>query len=98
VALGGIVKCRRGKTAAVQKAADAGWLAYLVAMPIGGTPPDGLVELDSLIQILMEAGAHNTLGLTLGGSAADVSLAANEVATVPTNGQPSLALTWQEVA
>jgi hypothetical protein len=93
VALGGIVKCRRGKTAAVQKAADAGWLAYLVAMPIGGTPPDGLVELDSLIQILMEAGAHNTLGLTLGGSAADVSLAANEVATVPTNGQPSLALT-----
>lgn len=98
IALGGIVQCRRGTTAAVKVAADAGWLAYLAAMPIGGSPPDGLVEIDGLIQVLMDAGAHNTSSLTLGGSAADLSLDADEVATIPANGQPSLAFTWQEVA
>jgi hypothetical protein len=98
IALGGIVQCRRGTTAAVQKAADAGWLAYLAAMPIGGTPPDGLVELDGLIQVLMDAGAHNTSSLTLAGAAADVALAANEIATIPNDGQPSLSLTWQEIS
>ena len=98
VALGGTVQCRRGTTASVQDAADAAWIAYLAAMLIGGSPPDGLVEIAALTQILKDAGAYNVASLTLGGSATDVSLDADEVATVPSGGLPSDALTWQEVA
>jgi uncharacterized phage protein gp47/JayE len=96
VTLGGSVKCRRGTTAAVKAKADAAWSKYIAAIPIGGTEPEGKVLLVKLEQALMDSGAYNVAGLTLGGSAADVVLAAYECATV--SSAPSLALTWLEVS
>jgi hypothetical protein len=100
VALGGTVKCRRGKTAAVQAKADLAWAQYIASMPIGGSEPEGRVLLAELEQALMDAGAYNVSGLTLGGSADDIVLAAHECATLADDpdGTPSLALTWLEVS
>ena len=100
IPLGGVVKCRRGTTAAVKTAADAGWVAYLASLPIGGAPPQGTVFLARFEQVLMDAGAYNVSGLTIDSSAADVNLAPYECATVAAGGagMPSTALTWQEVS
>ena len=94
----GIVQCHRGTTAAVQKAANAAWTAYIATMPIGGTAPDSLVEVAELETVLMNAGAHNTNSLGFVGSSVgqDIVLAANAVATI--GALPYPALTWQEVA
>ena len=100
VVLGGTVKCRRGTTSAVKAKADLAWAQYLAAMPIGGSEPEGKVLLAELEQALMDAGAYNVSGLTLGGVAEDVVLAAYECATIADDpdGTPSLALDWLEVS
>ena len=96
--LGGTVQCRRGTTAAVKAAADLAWAAYIAGAPIGGEPPDSLIEIARFEQILMDAGAHNVSGLTFGGGAADVVLTAQECATVADPPSTSAGLHWQEVA
>jgi len=96
--LGGTAQCRRGTTAAVKAAADMAWAAYIAGAPIGGEPPDSLIEIARLEQILVDAGAHNVSGLTFGGVAADVVLTAQECATVAYPPSTSADLHWQEVA
>ena len=98
IVLGGTVQCRRGTTAATKAAADLAWAAYIAGAPIGGEPPDDLIEIARLEQILMDAGAHNTSGLTFGGAAADLVLSAYECATVADPPSTSAGLHWQEVA
>jgi hypothetical protein len=96
--LGGTVQCRRGTTAAAKAAADLAWAAYVAGAPIGGEPPDSLIEIARLEQILMDAGAHNVSDPTFGGVAADVVLTAQECATVADPPSTSSGLHWQEVA
>lgn len=102
VAPNGYVSCRRGTTSAVQTAADTAWAAYIAAMPIGGAPPLGLVEVAALIEILKDAGAYNVSSISFTGASpgADLTLAVNEIAVVASGsaGKPSLALIWQEVS
>ena len=105
IAMSGIVVCKRGTTLTVKAAADALWLAYLAALPIGGDMPGHLVRLDLLERYVMGAGAFTVTGLALSGGSSttsdgDIVIAENSLATVATdpNGRPSLALTWQEVA
>jgi hypothetical protein len=102
----GVVQCHRGQTAAVQAAADTAWVAYLAALPIGGSAPGHLVEIAVLTQVLKDAGAYNVsllqffdylLGAPLA-IGADMVLGASEVATLGAAGKPSQGLTWQEVA
>jgi hypothetical protein len=103
VAMSGTVVCKRGSTLAVKAAADANWLAYLAAMPIGGDMPGHLVRLDLLEECVMNAGAFTVTGLALSGAATtsdgDLVIAANSLAVAdPQSGKPSAALTWQEVS
>jgi hypothetical protein len=100
IVLAGSVKCRRGTTAAVKVAADQAWIRYIARVDIGGEDPEGLIKLIELENALHDAGCYTIFGLTLNGSAADVSLSAYQCAAIAAdpNGLPSLALTWLEVA
>ena len=92
----GVATVRRGKTLAVQAAADSAWKAYLASVPIGGDLPNHVVRIGKLWQILMDAGAYDASGLLLNGVEADKSLAANQVPTVAATLTDNL--TWQEVS
>jgi hypothetical protein len=89
---GGVVDVPRASVAAVQQAADLGWLAYLRSLDIGG-----LVVLAELEQAIMDAGAINVSAATLNAVAANVQLGAGEVA-VPADGSSLTAnLSWRPV-
>ena len=100
ISLGGTVKCRRGTIDTIKANANLAWQTYIAGLDLGGEPPDGLVKLLALENILNDAGAYNATGLTLNGSAADVVLTGLQCASVAAwpNGLPSDALTWHEVA
>jgi hypothetical protein len=59
----GTVVAPRGALAQVQAQADLNWLAYLASVDIGGT-----IRLAELQQAVMDAGATNFSGLSIGGS------------------------------
>jgi hypothetical protein len=104
---GGTVKCKRGTTDEVKKAADLDWAIYIAAIPIGGSEPEGKVLLAELEQALMDAGAYNVVDLTLGATRqvfvggdmmdepTDVVLSAFECPTIADT--LSHGLTWLEV-
>jgi hypothetical protein len=99
IALSGNVKVRRGTMAAVKAAADLAWAGYIAGLDLGGEPPEGLVKLLALENVLNDAGSYNASSLTLNAAAADVVLLPYQCATVAESpdGLPSLALAWLEI-
>jgi hypothetical protein len=95
VSAGGTAQVRAGQGPAVKTAAKVNWEAYLASLPIGGDLPGGVVRLAELQQAIMDAGAVDVSGLTLNAVAANLALAADEVAIA--GNSLDTALTWLEV-
>jgi hypothetical protein len=83
----GSVLAPRNRLADVQAAAEQNWLAYLATVDIGGT-----VRLAELQQAVMDAGAMNFSGLTIGG-APNIVLGGTEVPRA--TGTLTTLLNWQ---
>jgi hypothetical protein len=85
----GSAQAPRTSLAAVQAQADLNWLAYLASVDIGGT-----VRLAELQQAIMDAGAKNFSGLSIGGSP-NVVLTGTEVPEAVSS--LTALLNWQAV-
>lgn len=101
IAISGSVTVRTAEAAAAKSKADDLWLAYIEGVPIGGdtsTGSPGVVRLSELVQAVMDAGAVDYANLQINGAAANLALTELQVPVIPSGQQPSVALTWIEVA
>lgn len=88
----GVVTVPRAQLASAQQAADVAWLAYLASVDLGG-----VVVLAKLEQVLEDAGAITFASVQLNGAAANVQLAANEVAVAAAGTSLTKNLSWRPV-
>lgn len=92
IIVSGIVDVPRTKVEEVRSAAETAWLAHLRSVPIGG-----IIVLEELVEAVMAAGAIDITGFQLNGAAANVKLAANEVAVPPQGTGGLTGLTFRPV-
>lgn len=87
----GTVQVARERMSDIQAAAETNWLAYLASLDIGGT-----VILAELEQAVMDAGALDFSGLSIGGSP-NIVLGSTQVAVPRTGYTLATLLNWEGV-